>query len=316
MNLYKILIIGDIHSEGKKLLKSKAEIKVINNFEKKHLLKEVQDVDAIVIRGIEVTLDREIIQNAPKLRVIGRHGIGLETIDLEAAKENNVKVVYTPLASCESVAEHVIGFMISLLKKMRLADIAARENNWQARHQYIGMEIHQKTLGIIGMGRIGRRISEICRLAFDMEILYFDKFYYSEYEKKYQCKKISLNELLKLSDIISINIPYQSELHHLIGEEQLKLMKKEAFLINTARGHIWDEKALVKALKNHDIAGIATDVFEKEPFDDGPNIFAEFDNVILSPHLAAHTNEALLKMSLVAQDVIAVLEGKEPKYPV
>lgn len=316
MKLYKILIIGDIHSEGKNLLKNKAEIKVINHFEKKYLLQEVQDVDAIIIRGMEAKIDREIIQNAPKLCVIGRHGIGLETIDLEAAKESNVKVVYTPLASCESVAEHVIGFMINLLKKMRLADIAARENNWQARYQYIGMEIYRKILGIIGMGRIGRRISEICRLAFNMEILYFDKFDYPEYEKKYQCKKVPLNEILKCSDIISINLPYQPKLHHLIGEEQLKLMKKESFLINTARGPIWDEKALVKALKNHDIAGIATDVFEKEPFADGPNIFAGFDNVILSPHLAAHTNEALIKMSLVALDVIAVLEGKEPKFPV
>ena len=146
------------------------------------------------------------------------------------------------------------------------------------------------------MGRIGRRITEICRLAFDIEIMYFNKFDYPEYEKKYQCKKVSLNEILKFSDIISINLPYQPKLHYLISEEQLELMKKEVFLINTARGPIWDEKALVKALKNHNTAGITTDVYEEEPFTNGKNIFAEFDNVILSPHLAAHTNEALIKI--------------------
>jgi len=167
------------------------------------------------------------------------------------------------------------------------------------------------------MGRIDRRVAEICKLAFNMEILYFDQFNYPEYEKKYHSKKESLNEILKKSDFISINLPYQPNLYHLISKKQLNIIKKEAFLINTAQGPIWNEKALVKALKDRVIAGIATDVYEMEPFTkDRKNVFAEFDNVILSPHLAAHTNEALIKMSLVAKDVIAVLERNKLKFPV
>jgi len=314
LSLFKVLVIGNIHPVGLDLLKKHNEVKVTTEFKKEHILKEVQDVDAIVIRGMEVTLDQEIINNAPKLRVIGRHGIGLETIDLDAAKEHNIQVVYTPLASCESVAEHVIGFMINLSKKMRLADIAARQNDWQARYQYIGSELFQKTIGILGMGRIGRRISEICKLAFHMNVLYFDQFNYPEYEKKFACKRDTLENILKQSDYISINLPYRPELYHFIGEEHLNMMKKNAFIINTARGPIWDEQALISVLKSHRIAGMATDVFEKEPFEKGRNIFADFDNVILSPHLAAHTDEALIKMSLVSKDVMAVLEGRKPDF--
>ena len=145
MQKFKVLVIGNIHSSGLKLLQEKAEINVTTNFDKKHIIKLVSDVEAIVIRGMEVTLDKEIIESAPKLRVIGRHGIGLEIIDLEAARMKNIQVVYTPLASCESVAEHVVGFMIVLAKKLRLADIAARKNDWQARYRYIGSELGQKS---------------------------------------------------------------------------------------------------------------------------------------------------------------------------
>ena len=166
------------------------------------------------------------------------------------------------------------------------------------------------------MGRSGRRVAEICHLAFKMKIYYFDQYNYPEYENKYACKKENLNSIFKQSDFISIHLPYHPSLYHLISEEQLKLMKKNAFLINTARGPIWDEKALVEMLKNESIAGIATDVYEKEPLEHGKNVFADFDNVILSPHLAAHTEEALVKMAMVVQDVIAVLEGNKPKYPV
>lgn len=311
---FKILLIGDIHSAGKEILKEKAEIKIIDNFQRDNILKEVEKVDAIIVRGMEVKLDREVIENASRLKVIGRHGIGLEIIDLDAAKDKGVRVVYTPMASCESVAEHVIGFMICLSKKLINADDAARENDWKARYRYIGNELFHKTLGIIGMGRIGRRVAEICTLAFKMKILYFDQFNYPEYEKKYACKKETLENVLKQSDYISINLPYKPELHHFIGEEQVNMMKENGFIINTSRGSIWDERAILKALKTNRIAGMATDVFEKEPFEKGKNIFADLDNVILSPHLAAHTEEALIKMSLVSKDVIAVLEGGRPDY--
>jgi len=275
----------------------------------------VKNIDAIIIRA-NGKITRRIIESAPRLKVIGRHGVGVEQIDTQAATENRVQVVNTPDANYESVAEHVVGFMLILSKKMRNADILARKSDWNARYRLIGQELYGKTLGVIGFGKIGRRVAKIGILAFNMPILYYDKFKYKTFEEEYKnCKKESLEVLLRNSDYISINIPYFPELHHLIGKEEINLMKESAYIINTSRGALWDENALYEALKSGRIAGAATDVYEEEPFKKKNKLW-ELDNIIFSPHMAAHTKEALVRMSLVAEDVITVLESKEPKYPV
>jgi len=313
---YNILLFDDMDPKGEKVLKEKAKIKIAKSLEEDYLLEEVKDVDGIIIRA-NGKITRKLMEGAPKLKVIGKHGVGIdEQIDVQAATDNKIQVVSTPDANYESVAEQTIGFMIAISKKMRKADIATRKLDWNARYHLIGQELYGKRLGIIGFGKIGRRVAEIGILAFKMPILYYDKFEYKTFEEKYKnCKKVPLEDLLKNSDYISINIPYFPELHHLIGEGEIDLMKKSAYIINTSRGKLWDENSLYKALKIGKIAGAATDVYEEEPFKGGTKL-RELDNMIFSPHMAAHTKEALVRMSLVAEDVIAVLEGKEPKYPV
>ena len=161
--------------------------------------------------------------------------------------------------------------------------------------------------------KAGYCLSEKANLAFHMPILYYDIFKYESFENKYNARKTSIEEILQNSDFVSIHIPYSPEMHHLIGEKEINMMKKNAFLINTSRGPLWDEETLYKALKEGKIAGAATDVFEEEPPKEGTKL-RELDNVVLSPHTAAFTKEALDRMGMVVEDVIAVLEGRIPRY--
>lgn len=315
MEKYNILLFDDIDQKGKDVLKKRANIKLAKSLDEDYLLREVKDIDAIIIRA-NGKITRKMIENAPKLKVIGRHGVGVEQIDIQAATDNGIQVVNTPDANYESVAEHVIGFMLTLSKRMRDADIAARKSDWSARYRLIGQELYGKILGVIGFGKIGRRVAEIGMSAFNMTTLYYDKFKYKTFEEIYKnCRKEPLEILLKNSDYVSINIPYFPELHHLIGEKEIDLMKKSAYLINTSRGTLWDEKALYKALKSGRIVGAATDVYEEEPFKKKNELW-DLDNIIFTPHMSAHTKEALIRMALVAEDVVAVLEGRPPKYAV
>jgi D-3-phosphoglycerate dehydrogenase len=253
--------------------------------------------------------------SAPKLKVIGRHGVGVENIDLEAATEKGIWVVNTPDANDISVAEHFFGLAIILSKMLKKADIALREGRWGARYEYTGNELHGKTLGILGFGRIGRAVGRIGHKGFDMKVLYYDAVRYEETEKELKAMKVSLEEVLSESDYVSINLPMLPETKGLLGEREFGLMKPSAFIINLARGPIWDEKVLYKVLKEKKIAGAGSDVYEVEPAAKGHPLF-DLENFVGTPHMAAHTEEALRRMSLVAEDVIRVLEGKAPVHPV
>jgi D-3-phosphoglycerate dehydrogenase len=255
------------------------------------------------------------MDSAPKLKVIGRHGVGVENIDLEAATEKGIWVVNTPDANDTSVAEHFFGLALMLSKMLKKADIALHEGRFEARYQYIGRELHGKTLGILGFGKIGRAIGRIGHKGFDMRILYYDAIRYEEVEKEIKAVKVSLEEVLSQSDYISINLPMLPETKGLLKEKEFGLMKPSAYIINLARGPIWDEKSLYSVLKEGRIAGAASDVYEVEPATkDHPLL--QLENFIGTPHMAAHTDEALRRMSLVAEDVIRVLEGKAPVHPV
>lgn len=308
MKRYKILLFEEPFEKGMKILgknKDKVEFKLVESFDEDYLLNEVKDVDAIIIR-VKGKITRNLIKHASKLKVIGRPGVGVNNIDIKAATDYNVKVVNTPDANYESVAEMTITLMLA---------IAIRKVNWDDRYNCIGVELLGKTLGVIGFGKIGRRVAEIANLAFHMPILYYDIVKYESFESQYNARKTSIEEVLRNSDFVSIHMPYLPEVHHLIGEKEINIMRKSAYLINTSRGPLWDEEALYNTLKNRKIAGAATDVFEEEPPKEGTKL-RELDNVILSPHTAAFTKEALDRMGMVVEDVIAVLEGKTPKYPV
>ena len=314
MKNFKILLYEDMHEAGKVLLKEKGEIFFAKSLEEASLIEEVRECDGIIIRA-NGKVTRKIMDSAPKLKVIGRHGVGVENIDLEAATEKRIWVVNTPDANDISVAEHFFGLALILSKILKKADIALREGRWGVRYEYIGRELHEKTLGILGFGRIGRAVGRIGHQGFDMKVLYYDALRYEEAEKELGAKKVSLEEVLSQSDFISINLPMLPETKGLLREREFGLMKPSACIINLARGSIWDEKALYQVLKEGKIAGAGSDVYELEPAIKGHPLF-ELENFVGTPHMAAHTDEALRKMSLVAEDVIRILEGETPVHPV
>ncbi len=314
MKNFRVLLYEDMHEVGKTLLREKAEILFAHSFEEESLMKQVKDVDGIIIRA-NGKVSRRLMDAAPKLKVIGRHGVGVESVDLEAATEKGIWVVNTPDANDISVAEHFFGLALILSKMLKKADIALREGRFEARYEYIGHELHGKTLGILGFGRIGRSVGRIGHRGFDMEVLYYDAVRYEETEKELEAKKVGLEEALSESDYISINLPMLPETKGLLGEREFGLMKPSAYIINLARGPIWDEKALYDALKAGKIAGAGSDVYAVEPAGKGHPLF-ELDNFVGTPHMAAHTEEALRRMSLVAVDVLRILEGKVPIHPV
>lgn len=310
---FSVLLYESIHEDGLALLREKAQVRIAVSWAEEDLVKQVQDVDAIIIRA-NGAVTRRIIENAPRLKVIGRHGVGVEAIDTGAAQERGICVVNTPGSNTESVAEHCIGMMIALSKHLVQTDKALREGRWQVRYEYIGQELHGKTLGVIGLGRIGQRLAEICRRAFGMTILYHDTVHCRDAERLLTARRVSLEHLLAESDYVSLHVPLLPETRHLIGLRELGLMKPTAYLLNTSRGPVVDEKALIEALEQRTIAGAGIDVFEHEPLPEDHD-FLGLENVVVTPHLAAHTDEALRNMALVVVlDVIDVLEGRKPSH--
>lgn len=311
---HKILMYEHMHEKGTSLLAESCDVIYAQSLDENQLTVQAADVDAIVIRA-NGAVTRKVIQAATRLKVIGRHGVGLDAIDLEAAREKGIRVVYTPIANTESVAEHFVALALMLAKKVRLADISLRAGNWKARYELIGTELHGKTLGVLGFGRIGQQTATICHLGFQMKVLYHDVVNYPEIESKIGAIRANPDSIFANADFISINLPLISATKHLINSELLKLMKPTAFLINMARGPVWKESDVVDALKSGRIAGAGSDVFETEPVSpDNPLLGLE--NFVGTPHMSAHTEEGMIRMSLVAKDVLAVLRGQEPEYPV
>lgn len=314
MKPYRILLYEDMHQAGKDVLVEIADLVMASSLDEEALLDQVKDVDAIIIRA-NGAVSARLMDAAPKLKVVGRHGVGVEAIDLQAAKQRGIVVCNTPDANLESVAEQAVGFMIVLSKQILRADKAARQGRWNVRYEYIGQELLGRTLGLVGMGRIGSRVAEICHRAFKMPILYYDVVSYPAVEESLQAEKQSLEEVLKASDYVSVHVPLLPATRGMIGKKQFAMMKKGAILINTARGPIVDEAALLETLQSGHLAGAGMDVFAVEPAPEDNPLF-QCENVVLTPHMAAHTDDALKAMSMVALDILRVLEGQEPVYRV
>lgn len=310
---FKVLLYESMHQAGTALLEEKCDVIYARSFDEKELVEQVADVNAVIIRA-NGAITEKIIEAAPELRVIGRHGVGLDAIDLEAAGKRGIKIVYTPQANKESVAEHFVALALLLAKKIRLADIALRDCDWQARYELIGTELRGKTLGVLGFGRIGQQTARICRFGFEMKVLYYDPIEFTEVQSELGASRVDKETLFKEADLISINMPLLPQTHHFVNADLIQLMKPTAFLFNLARGPVWNEADVVKALKAKQIAGAGSDVYEVEPIKiDNPLL--KLDNFVGTPHMSAHTEEAMIRMSMVARDVLCVLEGKDPEYP-
>ncbi len=311
---YRFLLYESMHEAGTDRLRQHGEVIVAPALDEATLVAAVGDVDAIVIRA-NGKVSRNVMEAARRLKVVGRHGVGLENIDVAAATERGIWVVYTPEANSESVAEHFVLMALALSKRFLESDQDLRAGKWNVRYEYIGRELYGKTLGVVGFGRIGRTIARICHDGFGMPVLYYDVVAApSEVEAETKAKRMSLEELLRSADYVSLNLPLTPETRHIIGREQIRLMNPTAYLLNLGRGPLWDEKAVLEALEQQWIAGAGTDVFEEEPTAKDNPLFSH-RRFVCTPHMAAHTDEAMRRMSLVAEDILAVLEGREPRWP-
>jgi D-3-phosphoglycerate dehydrogenase len=311
---YKVLLYEAMHAEGTKLLESKCEVVYAKSFDEAHLISLVGDVDAIVIRA-NGAVSRAVIDAAKRLKVIGRHGVGLDGIDLAAAKERGIPVVYTPIANTESVAEHFVALALMLAKKMKQGDSAVRQGNWKARYDLIGTEMRGKTLGVLGFGRIGQQTARICHYGFAMPVVYYDVIAYPEAEAEFKAVRTGMEDVCRQADFISVNLPLLPATRGCINASLIRHMKPSTILVNMARGPLWNEADVLEALKTRRIAAAGSDVFEQEPTP-GTNPLFTADNFVGTPHMAAHTDEGMMRMSMVAKDVLAILEGRKPEFPV
>jgi len=310
----KVLIYEPIHQKGLDYLSEYADIIWASGYDEDTISLEAVEAEGIIIRA-NGAVTAKIMDSAPYLKVIGRHGVGVDNIDVEAATKRGIYVVNTPGVNTEAVAEHAVGMMLALSKKIVESDRAMRNGNWNFRYESYGIEMQGSNLGIVGMGKIGYRVADICHAAFNMNIFYCDELANQKGETELSARKAVLSELLSISDYVSLHLPARRSTFEMINSGSIGLMKGTAFLINTSRGTVIDNNALYNALKNSDIAGAALDVFEKEPLPDNSPLLS-LANLILTPHNAAHTEQAMIGMAMVVKDIVSVIKGEMPKYPV
>ena len=268
------------------------------------LISLVNGVNAI-IAGVDEVTERVIEKATPTLKIIARHGVGVDNVDLVAAKKYGIVVTNTPHANSIAVAELTIALMLALAKNLTLINAKVKKNNWQ---RIMGIELNGKTLGIIGLGNIGCEV--VKRLnSFNMKILAYDKYEKSEMIERYNVTYVTLDKLLGESDVVTLHLNVTDDTKGIINKHSLAKMKKNTILINTARGELIVERDLYDALKNKKIAAAALDTFENEPLCDSP--FFELENIILTSHIGAYTAESVDRMAaMAALEVIRVLSGE------
>ena len=267
-------------------------------------------VDAILC-GNDLVVNDAVLDMAPRVKAIAKMGAGLDTVDIAAATRHNAIVFHTPGANNQAVADHTFGLILNVARKIIYCDRSLRENRWE-HTKIMGLEIWQKTLGLIGLGAIGRCVALRAR-GFQMKIVAYDPFWPTAFADAQGIEQVKLEELLKISDIVSIHVPLIPETKWMIDKKTLDLMKPSAILVNAARGGIVNETDLYQALKNKVIAGAGLDVFENEPPTN--SALLDLDNVVLTPHTAAFTFEGMNNMSVgVVEQLIAYYHGKKPVH--
>jgi len=279
------------------------------------LLGVVEGADGLISRG-SIRVTREMMERSPRLKVVGVHGQGCDHVDLKAAEELGKVVCNTPDALTVTVAEMTLAMTLAAFRNLVAADKAVRAGQWNRKYSdLIGLELAGKTVGIVGLGRIGAATAKRLR-AFDAEVVYWSRTRKPEVERELGIRWVELDELLRSSDVVSLHVPGTAETRRLIGERELSLMKQGVILVNMARGVVVDEAALIKALRSGKIRAAALDVFEKEPISPD-NPLLKMDNVILTPHLGACNLEGMQRMALqVAEGVWKAMNGQRPDNPV
>ena len=304
----KVAVLGIVDPKGLSFLKEN-EFKVIEieNFEIQNLKEQLKDVDGILLRTTK--LDKEILEHCDNLKIISRHGVGYDNVDLDFLNENKIALCITSTSNAVSVAEHVLSFFIYLTKKLSLSDSLVKEGNFEKRSELPNFfELYKKKVLIIGFGRIGKEVAKRC-LGFDMEVYVYDPFLDNEIIIRNQCIPIEKNQGLAIADFITIHLPLNRDTKNFISQTELNLMRKNSILVNTSRGGIVNENDLCIALDSKKIQGAGMDVFVSEP-PESNHPFFKLDNILLTPHNAALTLECRERMSLEAsQNIVFFLNN-------
>lgn len=308
----KFVMTQAVCQEGLAMLDGIADIYVADNQDPNNYLDEMQDADALIVRIARC--DGHAIENSPNLKVIGRTGVGYDSVDVKTATAHGIPVVITPGANNRSVAEHAVAMMFALSKNLYEGQQEMSKGNWEIRGAKKAFELEGKTVGILGLGAIGRETARICS-GCGMKIAAYDPFLTREQVEGYGATYYAdYEELLKVSDVVSIHVPLTDATRNMIAREQLQEMKCTALLINCSRGGIINEADLVEALQNGVIAGAGTDVFCNEPPQPNDPLL-NCPNLIASPHSAAQTREAVIKMAqMCVKGCLAVAAGKKWPY--
>jgi D-3-phosphoglycerate dehydrogenase len=309
----KVLVTDPIAQDGIDALAPHAQVDVRLGLPKEELITAIGEYDALVVRS-ETKVTAEVIEAGKRLQVIGRAGVGVDNIDLQAATRRGIIVVNAPLGNTISAAEHTIGLMLTLARHIPAAHASLREGRWE-RKLFMGVEVRGKTLGVIGLGQVGSEVARRAR-GLEMHVLAYDPFVSEERAHVLGVETASFEDLLKRADFISLHTTLTPDTHHLIGEEQLKLVKPSVRIINTARGQLIDEEALCRAIDEGRVAGAAIDVFSQEP-PPPDSILLKNDRILVTPHLGASTTEAQERVAVdVAEQIISVLKGEPALYAV
>ena len=310
-----VLIPQDIAEEGKAYLRERGyTIRMGSGTDKASLLKDVGDVDAILFRN--EAYDEEILQAAKQVKVISRHGVGVDKIDFKKAEELGIWVTNGPYSNSNTVAEMAICFMTALARKLVMFNKAAHEADFAIRSRDIGMGLAGKTLALLGLGKVGRLVAEKAYFGLSMHVVAYDPYTKGEDFPSYVEKLDSSDEAFVVGDFVSVHIPANEINNKSVTIKQFNLMKQSAYFLNLARGELVVEEDLVQALREGLLAGAALDVLNKEPFEKD-NPLLSMENVLLTPHIASHTRECMATMALhAAQGIDEVLSGHRPSWPV
>lgn len=314
----RVLVTRDIPESGIVMLKEKYEV-VVNREDipmtKEEMLAEFPRYDA-VLTALSDVIDEEVMKAAPSVKIYANYAVGFNNFDVESAKNMDIAMTNTPDVLSDSTAETAWALLFAVSRRILEADRYVREGKWErfAHKLLLGQDVYEKTLGIIGAGRIGQRFAEKAR-GYHMRILYHNRERNLDFEKRFNASYVELDELYSESDFISLHCPLTEQTRHLVDADAFKKMKFSSIIINTSRGPVIDEEALVEALKNNEIWGAGLDVYENEP-EIHPELL-KMENVVLLPHLGSATSETRERMSqMCARNIIEVLEGRDPVNPV
>ncbi len=309
---YRILVSDGLSEEGLARLRSIGEVTADPKIAPLDLIAALPAYDALVVRS-RTKVTASVLEAGKRLKVVGRAGVGVDNIDVPAAQQRGITVVNSPLAATAAVAEHTLALMLALARGIPAADRSMKADRWE-KSSFMGSELLGKTLGLLGIGRIGAYVANLGR-AFGMQVLAYDPYLTDDRIRQLQAEPVGFEDLLRRGDYISLHLPLTGGTRGLLGAQQFALMKAGTRLVCTARGGVVDEDALRAAVDSGMLAGAALDVFTYEP--PPPGSIAAHPKVIASPHIGAQTKEAQARAAVdISEEVIAVLEGREPRWKV